>query len=120
MPTAREIKDVVCLKVPGRWHDDAVKHAAGEDTPQFMDELINIARNTIMAQYVGNPKIMSLVNITTEWLITSDLAEIEDFQPGDGCPACIAGNDQARAFLREHPDRYVALGNLVYTEIWRD
>ncbi len=53
-----------------------------------------------------------------DWLITTDPAQVEAFQPAHDCPACRAGNDQALAHLREHPHRPVALANITYTERW--
>ena len=53
-----------------------------------------------------------------EWLITSDWQDVERSQPAHDCPTCRAGNDQAIAFLKEHPDQRLALGNLRYWELW--
>ena len=54
----------------------------------------------------------------THWKITSDWREVEQFQPAHDCTTCRAGNDQAMAFLKEFPDRRLAVGNLTYIEVW--
>jgi hypothetical protein len=53
-----------------------------------------------------------------DWLITSDWRDVEAHQPAHQCPTCIAGNDQAMAFLKEHPTERLALGNMRYWEVW--
>lgn len=55
-----------------------------------------------------------------DWLITRDADEADAFQPAHDCAACQAGADQMRAYLAEHPDRWVVLGNLHYVEVWAE
>lgn len=75
------------------------------------------AERSIIAQYKGHgPR--ALVMVSTEWTFTSDPDEVEAFQPAHDCAVCRAGNDQAHAFLTEHPERVMALGNLHYIEVW--
>ena len=72
----------------------------------------------LMRQYRGRRHPRALLLDATRWLITSSWEDVLAFQPDDGCPTCLAGNDQAVAFLKEHPDRCLALGNLSYVEVW--
>jgi len=85
--------------------------------PQMMEGLNNLAARKIWEQYTGNRPIAIDIE-PIEWVLTCDPQVVETTQPGDGCPTCVAGNDQAMAYLKEHPGRYVALGNLTYTEHW--
>jgi hypothetical protein len=88
--------------------------------PQEEVKLENVAMEQLMLQYArkGSRPPRALLLTKLEWVFTSDPEAVAQVQPGDGCPACLAGNDQARAFLNEHPDRTLALGNITYQEIW--
>lgn len=101
------IEDYVVLLVP--------EHMALDDE-RLLTMLNDQAQRTILAQYRRPPRALAIEPI--DWLITSDPAEVERHQPAHDCATCRAGNDQARAFLAEHPDRHLALGNLRYTEVW--
>jgi len=102
------VDDYIVLAVP----DNA--SAEDEDT---MDMLEHKAELTVAGQYTDRrPK--AILFLKTEWLITSDWREVERFQPDHECVACRAGNDQAMAFLKEHPTKRLALGNLHYMEVW--
>jgi hypothetical protein len=82
-------------------------------------ELTKIAQGYVLRQYrewlLGRPRIAFG---PFEWLITTNPDEVETFQPAHDCAACRAGNDQAMAYLRENPDRPIALVNMTYTELW--
>lgn len=82
----------------------------------MFDELTVLAQQMILRQYRHPPRALLVEPV--DWLITSDPIDVELHQPEHDCAACLAGNDQARAFLAEHPDRRLALGNLHYTEVW--
>ncbi len=34
--------------------------------------------------------------------------------PGPKCPTCQAGRDQARAYMREHPGKHIAIGLVTF------
>ncbi len=34
--------------------------------------------------------------------------------PGPKCPTCQAGRDQARAYMREHPGKHIAVGLVTF------
>lgn len=115
------VQDVLALKVPPQWRADAEQFAAGGQlSKRLADELNALATSSITAQYKGRRGLKALAMGAHEWLITGDPDELDRFQPGDGCPACIAGSDQAKAALREDPDALIALGNLHYVEMWTD
>lgn len=101
------ILDYIALAVPADF---------APDDAGLLAKLTATAERTILAQYRRPPR--ALVVEPIDWLITSNPADVEAHQPAHDCVTCRAGNDQARAFLAEHPDRYVALGNLRYIEIW--
>lgn len=87
------------------------------DDPEHLEALERLAQSNVMNQYKGRrPRAILMDKIS--WLITDDWEEVERFQPAHDCPTCRAGNDQAIAFLKEHPDRWLALGNLKYWEVW--
>jgi hypothetical protein len=106
-PSPEPILDFVILAVPP---------GADPDTPEARKAMERQAQLQVMRQYKRPPKAVVIDAI--EWTITSDWREVDKVQPGDGCPTCVAGNDQAIAFLKEHPDRRLALGNLKYWEVW--
>ena len=107
MSEVEPILDFIILKVPT--HVDV-----GDPDQQVQMEMR--AQYQVMNQYQHKPKAVLLDPI--EWLVTSDWHDVEDFQPAHQCPTCLAANDQAIAFLKEHPDERLALGNLRYREIW--
>lgn len=101
------IQDVIALVVP--------EHITGE-VP--LEQLERLAHQAVARQYVGRTVAITFMEIT--WLVTSDADEAERFQPAHDCAACRAGADQARAYLRENPERRIALGNITYREVWPD
>lgn len=86
------------------------------EDPQFAQMLDDMAMRAIVRQYDKPPKAVMLVDM--DWILTSDWREVERFQPAHHCAACIAGNDQAVAFLKEFPDKRLALCNMQYIEVW--
>lgn len=78
-----------------------------------------IAKAYIHKQWDGaREKPVKITHLVSDWTVTDKPEEIEAFQPAHDCAACRAGNDQAEAYLREHPGRWVALANLHYIEVW--
>jgi hypothetical protein len=71
----------------------------------------------LLRQYERPPKALMLE--PTEWLVTDSPDEVEAFQPEHDCAECRAGNQRACEFLIANPGRFVACGNLHYTEVWR-
>jgi hypothetical protein len=106
--TGPVIDDFIILGVP----DDA--NLENDDT---CDRLERIAELNVIGQYHGR-KPRALLYTATEWKITSDWREVEAFQPAHDCAQCTAANDQAMAYLKEHPEKRIALGNLHYVEVW--
>jgi hypothetical protein len=108
-----EIEDVVCLAVPAKI--DPTNPAIAAVIPSM---LTSMAEASIGLQYTGRraPDKIELDQI--DWLITSNREDVEKFQPAHDCAACRAGNDQALAFLRENPGRFIAMGNMKYRETW--
>lgn len=100
------VVDYVVLVVPRDAYPDE----------QLLAGLTARARLLILDQYEVPPQ--AIVVSPIDWVITSDPDEVEGHQPAHDCASCRAGNDQARAFLAEHPDRRLALGNLHYMEVW--
>ena len=107
-PEGEPILDFIVLTVPTE---------VDPEHPAFREYLDRLADHTTMSQYQGK-KPKALVMDKIEWLITSDWEDVERQQPAHDCATCRAGNDQAIAFLKEHPDKRLALGNLRYWEIW--
>lgn len=105
----KTVTDVFACAIPvGMDHDD----------PSVPAYLTVLARHLTEKQY-GAPFLpLELRFEPVEWLITNDADKADAFQPSHDCPTCQAGADQMRAFLVEHPDRWIALGNLTYTEVW--
>lgn len=106
-PKTEVIQDVFAMAVP-----EGVDPA----DPDLVPKLEALARAYVVRQYQVAPK--ALLFDTIDWLVTAEPADVEKFQPAHDCAACRAGNDQSLAFLRQNPGRYVALGNLTYTEVW--
>lgn len=90
-----------------------------EQRSQLLAELDMVARRYVHQQWAGQRRRpMDVEHAQSEWLITCKREQIDGFQPAHDCAACRAGHDQADAFLRENPGRWVAMANLTYTEVW--
>lgn len=85
---------------------------------ELKEQMMRQADAYAMAQY-GRRKPKLLLFQPTEWLVTGDPDEVERFQPDHDCDECRAGNRAARDFLLANPGRFVACGNLHYTEVWK-
>lgn len=109
------VQDVMCLAVP-----DYVDPSNEVSRAFFVPTLDILTRKLTTRQYEHHPVPPELEFEKVDWLITKDPADVEKFQPAHDCAACRAGNDQSLAFLRENPGRYIAMGNLTYTEIWHE
>ena len=113
MSGTERIQDVIALAVPDGWNPTIRRTGRG------WWSLDRLAEQTAAAQYADPAwRPTALAFEPTEWLITRDAAEVERFQPAHDCEVCRAGNDRAREFLAEHPETWVALGNLTYREVW--
>lgn len=103
-----KIYDFIILSVP----DDA-----DLTRPGVRDALDRLAHKNVMSQYKKRmPRAVLLEAI--QWWITSDWRDVEARQPDHDCASCRSGNDQAIAFLKEHPEKRLALGNIKYVEVW--
>ena len=111
MSSVEQIQDVFAMVVP-----ETFDPAQPEDRARLVAKLGPLAESYVARQYQKAPRALLFEKI--DWLITQDPADVEKFQPAHDCAACRAGNDQSLAFLRENPGRWVALGNLTYTEVW--
>jgi hypothetical protein len=110
----KRIQDVIAMGVPDGWNP-----ADPEDRARLIELLDRFAEQTAAAQYSDpSRRPRALAFEPTVWLITRDVDEVERFQPAHDCEVCRAGNGRAREFLAEHPENWVALGNLTYTEVW--
>lgn len=78
-----------------------------------------VAKAYVHKQWDGQAeRPLQIKHLVSDWTVTDKPEEIEQFQPAHDCAACRAGNDQAEAYLRENPGRWVALANLHYIEVW--
>jgi hypothetical protein len=102
------INDVFALALP---------EGIDPEDPGLLPELYEMAVSFVWAQYDGADRPNEL-RIDIDWLITGDADEADAFQPAHDCPSCVAGADQMRAFLRDHPGRVAVLANLHYVEVW--
>jgi hypothetical protein len=102
------VQDVFAMAVP-----DGVDPA----DPDLPAKLTHLAQRVAYTQYEGRP-LRALVFEEMDWLITSDPADVEKFQPAHDCAACLAGNDQSLTFLQANPGRSIAMCNMAYREIW--
>lgn len=103
---AKKITDYVALGIPDDFPEDI--------DPKVLERQVYLL---IIRQYERPP--MALLIDPIDWLITSDLAQVELHQPAHDCEECRKGNERAREFLAENPGRRIALGNVTYTEVWR-
>lgn len=107
------VEDVIALAVPEAYP------MGDPEAQRLLPEVLNdIAIKQIERQYVGRTLELEIQRI--DFLITTDPAQVELWQPAHDCAACRAGNDQSLAFLKANPGRYIALGNLTYEERWPD
>jgi len=107
-PTAKgPVEDYIIFQVPDE---------VDPNEPEQRNRMDRTAEAQVIAQYERPPKAVVMDSI--DWLVTSDWREVERFQPAHDCATCRAANDQAVAFLKEHPEERLALGNLRYWEVW--
>lgn len=106
--------DVFCAKVP-----DGIDPADKGQRALLILWLEQQSRFWVAAQW-GGAGPARIEYLPSEWLITCTVADVDGFQPAHGCAACLAGNDQARAFLAANPGRWLAMANLRYVEYWDD
>jgi hypothetical protein len=103
-----EKNDVICLVVP-----DEVDPAA----PSTMDRLEELGQASVLAQW-PNGRAPKIEFDPIEWMLTSDPAKVNDFQPAHDCEQCRSGNAKAIEFLTANPGKTLAMGNIHYTEVW--
>lgn len=112
MPTEKTSNDVFAAAVP-----EDIDPSDPAQTERLLAELDNVAKQWVWRQWHGSRPIM-VTFAESQWLITNKIEKVDDFQPAHDCAACLAGNDQMKAFLAENPGRWVAMANMTYTEIW--
>ena len=104
----KEVDDVIALSLPvGITPTDV----------GLVNDLNRLAVEKTITQYDG-PGPGAILVQGIEWLFTQKPDAVDEFQPAKHCPSCQAGNDQLRAYLKEHPDGWLALGNIRYVEVW--
>lgn len=114
IPTSRiQQDDVFCVAVP-----EGVDPTGTPNWAVLRPWLEAMARLWVRRQWQGVPGPVAIEFGDSDWLVTDNPDDVEKFQPAHDCVACLAGNDQAKAFLAEHPGRFVAMANLHYTEVW--
>jgi len=86
------------------------------DDPLTLNSLMRQAIDLVWGQYEERPLDIRFEAIS--WLFTDDPDEIERNQPAHDCADCKLGNWRAQEYLREHPDRKLALADLRYVEVW--
>jgi hypothetical protein len=111
------VQDVICMEIPvgidpGDFLDDSPAQLA---LVQVLDERANEA---IWGQWSPDHRPLRVDGFQAEWLITAEIEDVVLFQPAHDCEVCRQGNVKAERFLREHPGRWIAMGNLAYTPIW--
>jgi hypothetical protein len=79
-----------------------------------------VAQKTVWDQWPEGQGPAMIQFDPIEWKLTRDPAEVEAFQPAHDCEQCREGNEKAKRFLEEYPDRWVLLGNIHYVEMWPD
>lgn len=104
--------DAFCCAVPEELHPDPTNWHV------IRPRLEALARHWVRRQWTDVPGPVAIEFAASDWLVTDDPADVDKFQPAHDCAACLAGNDQAKAFLAEYPGRFVAMANLHYTEYW--
>lgn len=115
MSGRREIKEVICLAVP-----PGVACSTPEDVAAMRPWLHGVAERQVLQQYLGR-RVRPDVRIDDiDWLVSSDVQEVADFEISHDCDECRAGTAKTAEYLREHPGQYVAVGNITYTETWPD
>lgn len=95
--------DSAIVKVPPAWYV-----AVGGETALAVGPVGRLLR-TVSERMAGD---MGEVLHHAEWTITGDPAEVRTLGLMHDCPTCRAGVDQALAYLRDHEDGEVAVGQL--------
>jgi hypothetical protein len=111
------VQDVICLAIPDGIDPQVFLDGHVELREAFFDKLNRLAQAQVWNQWpTRRPKRVDWETI--EWLVTDQVDDVQEFQPAHDCAQCRLGNTRAEAFLREHPGRWLAMGNLTYTPIW--
>lgn len=113
------VQDVLCLSIPDEI-DPEVYLGHSDESVQlaFLEQLTEMAYKSVWGQWSDRRAPADVKFSAIEWLITADVADVESFQPAHDCADCWMGNLMAEKFLREHPGRYIAMGNISYTPVW--
>lgn len=104
------------VAVPERFEADHCRGAITADLALEMTNeiLLTVMRDAKRTDIACSSAIWVVAcNETVDQIDTlpySDGCEI----PGDKCPTCLAGRDQARAYVKEHPGKHVAIGLLTF------
>lgn len=112
----RETDDVLCLSTP-----DLVDPNDAERVDQWKRIATGLAKKYVWEQHSTPPFDIEFGEV--EILITGDVAELEKFQPGDGCEKCREGTSIAVQHLtamkeRGKGDATVTMVNIHCTEVW--
>lgn len=113
----RMVQDVICLAIPEEINPGVFLNQNNEFTAAFVTILTKMAQEQVWTQWpVTKPTRVDWQVI--EWMVTDKISDVQEFQPAHDCEDCRLGNVRAEAFLREHPGRWIAMGNLTYTPRW--
>lgn len=113
-----DVQDVLCLVVPERISDTWPNGVGPGELTALAPAMNQQAFNSVWEQWPPERAPDHIEFEVIEWLVTNRREMVEQFQPAHSCEQCRAGNDQAEAFLRDNPGRYVAMANITYTETW--
>jgi len=106
---SKEVVDYIALVVP---------LGVTLDQPGVLDKLDAMTVEAVVKQYADRKAPAGILLAPVEWTLTSDPEMVTTVQPEHDCETCRDGNLKAQEFLREHPDRQIALGNVHYLELW--
>jgi hypothetical protein len=109
------VQDVIAVGVPEFITAEHLEDRVIRDA--ILDHLTKAAWTSVWDQWPDR-KPLRLEDQHIDWLITSDPAEVDRFQPAHDCEQCRLGNITARQALADHPKRLIALGNIRYVPVW--
>lgn len=110
MTLVEEYTDVVALAMPE--DIDPLRD-------QYLEWLNAIASQSVWRQWENDSRRPDAIHVDhIDWLVTTNVEDVEEFQPAHDCPTCRAANDQIIAYLKDNPGKYIAMGNMTYREEW--
>lgn len=112
-PLRIRANDVFSVVVP-----DGIDPSDERRQPELHRLLDKQAKLWVWAQWANGGAPQDIEFAISEWLITREVWQVDEFLSKHDCAECRAGSERSKAFLRANPGKWVAMANLTYVEVW--